>query len=317
MIIKHRKKAFILSIILIAASFLSVGYHMIIDGPETLGLNLGIDFAGGTVLQLNLGEEFDVAEVQQLLAEHGLDNASVQTVRTRDEDGEYSEEGVLIKTPLIEDTKRDQLMNSLIERWPDMDQEDRSIESVGAAVGSEQKKSSAIALVIALVCMIIYITLRFEFRFALATIGALIHDVIIVVGIFSVLRFDINITFVAALLTIVGYSINDSIVIIDRIRENLAFKTKKDYAEVVDRSIMQCFNRSVNTSFTTLLVLISLMVGFYFFVGNFDLVVFIVAMIVGVVVGTYSSIFIASPLWLTMKERSLVQEAKRKKQEVK
>lgn len=312
MIIKHRKKAFILSLILILASLLSMGYHMVVDGFGTLGLNLGIDFAGGTVLQLNLGEEFNVSEVEEILDAQGIENASVQTVRTRDEDGEYVDEGVLIKTRLIDETARDRLMDAMMERWPDMDQDDRSIESVGAAVGSEQKKWSAIALVVALICMIIYITLRFEFRFALATIGALIHDVIIVVGIFSLLRFDINITFVAALLTIVGYSINDSIVIIDRIRENLTYKVKKDYAEVVDRSIMQCLNRSINTSLTTLMVLIALMLGFYFFVGNLDLVVFVVAMIVGVLVGTYSSIFIASPLWLTMKENSLKAEARKK-----
>ena len=312
MIIKHRKKAFILSLILILASLLSMGYHMVVDGFGTLGLNLGIDFAGGTVLQLNLGEEFDVTEVEEILDAQDIESASVQTVRTRDEDGEYVDEGVLIKTRLIDEAGRDRLMDAMIERWPDMDKEDRSIESVGAAVGSEQKKWSAIALAVALICMIIYITLRFEFRFALATIGALIHDVIIVVGIFSLLRFDINITFVAALLTIVGYSINDSIVIIDRIRENLTHKLKKDYAEVVDRSIMQCLNRSINTSLTTLMVLIALMVGFYLFVGNLDLVVFVVAMIVGVVVGTYSSIFIASPLWLTMKENSLKAEARKK-----
>ena len=312
MIIKHRKKAFILSLILILASLLSMGYHMVVDGFGTLGLNLGIDFAGGTVLQLNLGEEFDVTEVEEILDAQDIESASVQTVRTRDEDGEYVDEGVLIKTRLIDEAGRDRLMDAMMERWPEMDQEDRSIESVGAAVGSEQKKWSAIALAVALICMIIYITLRFEFRFALATIGALIHDVIIVVGIFSLLRFDINITFVAALLTIVGYSINDSIVIIDRIRENLTHKLKKDYAEVVDRSIMQCLNRSINTSLTTLMVLIALMVGFYLFVGNLDLVVFVVAMIVGVVVGTYSSIFIASPLWLTMKENSLKAEARKK-----
>lgn len=312
MIIKHRKKAFILSLILILASLLSMGYHMVVDGFGTLGLNLGIDFAGGTVLQLNLGEEFDVTEVEEILDAQDIESASVQTVRTRDEDGEYVDEGVLIKTRLIDEAGRDRLMDAMMERWPEMDQEDRSIESVGAAVGSEQKKWSAIALAVALICMIIYITLRFEFRFALATIGALIHDVIIVVGIFSLLRFDINITFVAALLTIVGYSINDSIVIIDRIRENLTHKLKKDYAEVVDRSIMQCLNRSINTSLTTLMVLIALMVGFYLFVGNLDLVVFVVAMIVGVVMGTYSSIFIASPLWLTMKENSLKAEARKK-----
>ncbi len=312
MIIQHRKKAFILSGILIIVALLTMGYHMVTNGWNTLGLNLGIDFAGGTVLQLNLGEDFTMEEVQDVLAEFDLEGSSLQRVRARDTQGELVDEGVLIKTVTIAESTRDDLLDAFNEQWPDMDPEDNLIQSVGAAVGNEQKRSSAIALAVALVAMIGYITFRFEFKFAIATIAALIHDLIIVVGLFSLLQMDINATFIAALLTIVGYSINDSIVIIDRIRENIRHKKKSEYPEVVNQSILQNLTRSINTSFTTLMVLAALMVGFYVFVGSLDLVVFVIAMIAGVITGTYSSIFIASPLWLTLKEREFRREAKAK-----
>lgn len=310
MIIQHRKKAFILSGVLIAAALVSIVFNMAVNGLGTMGLNLGIDFAGGTVLQLNLGEDYSIEEVQDILAESGLEGASVQRVRAREAGGDLSDEGVLIKTAIIQDTVRDDLMDAIRDRWPDLDPEDIRIESVGSQVGGEQKKWSGIALAVALAAMILYITIRFEFKFAIATIGALIHDVIIILGLFSLLRLEVNLPFMAALLTIIGYSINDSIVIIDRIRENIRYKKKQDYAAVVDRSIKQNLVRSINTSLTTLMVLAALMVGFYLFVGSLDLVYFVIAMMTGVVTGTYSSIFIASPLWLTLKEREFKRKEK-------
>jgi preprotein translocase SecF subunit len=310
LIIQHRKKAFILSGILIAAAIASLVFNMAVNGINTVGMNLGIDFAGGTVIQLNLGEDYKTEEIREVLAGFGLENASVQKVKVRETNGNLSDEGVLIKTAILEDSKRDDLIDAFRDRWPHLDPEDKRIESVGGMVGGEQKKWSVLALAAALVAMIIYITIRFEFKFALATIAALIHDVIIVLGVFSLLRMEINLPFVAALLTIIGYSINDSIVIIDRIRENIKHKRKQDYAEVVDNSIRQSLTRSLNTSLTTLMVLIALIVGFYIFVGNMDLVYFVIAMMIGVVAGTYSSVFIASPLWLTMKEREFRRKAK-------
>ena len=308
MIIQHRKKAFIISGVLILAALFSMAYHMVVTHPGSLGLNLGEDFVGGTVLEMNLGEEFEVDEVREILQAHGQEGASVQRVMVEEDDGELVEEGVLIKTGIMGEDARDDLVDSFRERW-EVPAEETRIESVGAAVGAEQRRTAIIAVAVALVGMVAYITFRFEFNFAIAAIAALVHDVLIVLGIFSLLQLELNEPFVAALLTIVGYSVNDSIVIIDRIRENIRYRSKKEYPEVVNHSIMQNLTRSINTSFTTLLVLAALMVGFYVYVGSFDLIVFVIAMIIGVIVGTYSSIFIASPLWLTLKERQFRKAA--------
>ena len=308
MIIQHRKKAFILSGVLILAALFSMAYHMVTTYPGSLGLNLGEDFVGGTVLEMNLGEEFEIDEVREILQVHGQEGASVQRVMVEEDDGELVDEGVLIKTGIMGEDARSELVESFRERW-EVPAEETRIESVGAAVGAEQRRTAMIAVAVALVGMVAYITFRFEFNFAIAAIGALVHDVLIVLGIFSLLQLELNEPFVAALLTIVGYSINDSIVIIDRIRENIRYRSKKEYPEVVNHSIMQNLTRSINTSFTTLLVLAALMVGFYVYVGSFDLIVFVIAMIIGVIVGTYSSIFIASPLWLTLKERQFRKAA--------
>ena len=167
-------------------------------------------------------------------------------------------------------------------------------------VSGELTRQALLALAVATAAMILYISIRFEFKFAVATIAALLHDVLIVVGVFSILRMEINIPFVAAVMTVFGYSVNDTIVIIDRIRENV--KMLDEYPEVVDRSIRQSLVRCFNTSLTTLLVLIALLVGFHYFIGSLDLIVFVVALMIGVFIGTYSSIFIASPLWLDLKE---------------
>ncbi len=308
MIIQHRKKAFIISGVLILAALFSMAYHMVVTHPGSLGLNLGEDFVGGTVLEMNLGEEFEVDEVREILQAHGQEGASVQRVMVEEDDGELVDEGVLIKTGIMGEDARDDLVDSFRERW-EVPAEETRIESVGAAVGAEQRRTAIIAVAVALVGMVAYITFRFEFNFAIAAIAALVHDVLIVLGIFSLLQLELNEPFVAALLTIVGYSVNDSIVIIDRIRENIRYRSKKEYPEVVNHSIMQNLTRSINTSFTTLLVLAALMVGFYVYVGSFDLIVFVIAMIIGVIVGTYSSIFIASPLWLTLKERQFRKAA--------
>ena len=308
MIIQHRKKAFIISGVLILAALFSMAYHMVVTHPGSLGLNLGEDFVGGTVLEMNLGEEFEVDEVRDILQAHGQEGASVQRVMVEEDDGELVDEGVLIKTGIMGEDARDDLVDSFRERW-EVPAEETRIESVGAAVGAEQRRTAIIAVAVALVGMVAYITFRFEFNFAIAAIAALVHDVLIVLGIFSLLQLELNEPFVAALLTIVGYSVNDSIVIIDRIRENIRYRSKKEYPEVVNHSIMQNLTRSINTSFTTLLVLAALMVGFYVYVGSFDLIVFVIAMIIGVIVGTYSSIFIASPLWLTLKERQFRKAA--------
>ncbi len=295
--IANRRKAYLVSAILVVAGVISL---------LLFGLNLGIDFTGGTVLHLNLGDDFSLTEVEEVLAPfEELDGAVIQIVQGRDLSGELTEEGLVIKASYIEEKRREELMDSLRTRWPNLDPADLRIESVGSVIGGELTRQALLSLAVAILLMVIYITIRFEFRFAVATIVALLHNVIVVVGIFSILRMEINVPFVAAILTVFGYSVNDIIVIFDRIRENIKLKRKSEYVSVVNESINQNLMRSINTSLTTLFVLIALLIGFHYFIGSVDLIVFVVALILGVVVGTYSSIFIASPLWINLQDVKL------------
>jgi preprotein translocase SecF subunit len=292
--IGNRRKAYFLSSVLVIAGLLSLA---------VFGLNLGIDFTGGTVLHLNLGEDFSLEEVETVIAPfEELEGAAIQIVQGRDLTGELTEEGLIIKSAYIEENRREELLDAFRDRWPNLDPADLRIESVGAVVGGELTRQALLSLAVAIVLMVAYITFRFEFKFALSTIAALLHNIIVVIGIFSILRMEINVPFVAAILTVFGYSVNDTIVIFDRIRENVRHKRKSEYAEMVNQSINQSLMRSINTSLTTLFVLIALLFGFHYYIGSVDLVVFVVALILGVFVGTYSSIFIASPLWLNLQD---------------
>ncbi|MEW5786182.1 MAG: protein translocase subunit SecF [Bacillota bacterium] len=302
--IKHRRIAYAFSGLLLLAGVISL---------LLFGLNLGIDFAGGTVFHLYLGEEFTLAQVEEAIAPFpALQGAALQVVQGRDLQGNITDEGVVIKTAYIEEDLRDDILDALRARWPGLDTNDLRVESVGGIVSGELARQALLALAVAIAAMVAYISIRFEFKFALATIAALLHDVLIVVGVFSILRMEINVPFVAAILTVFGYSVNDTIVIIDRIRENIKHKRKDEYGEVVDQSIRQSLVRSLNTSLTTLIVLIALLVGFHYFIGSLDLFVFIVALIIGILIGTYSSIFIASPLWLNLKELEFRRSRRRK-----
>ncbi|HSW35724.1 MAG TPA: protein translocase subunit SecF [Candidatus Limnocylindrales bacterium] len=295
--IANRRKAYLVSLFMILAGAVSLAWF---------GLNLGIDFTGGTVLQLNLGEDFSLEEVQKIMAPfEELDGAVVQIVQGRDLAGEPTDEGLVIKAPLIEEGRREELMDAFRERWPNIDPADLRIESVGAVIGGELARQALLSLIVAIAAMVVYITLRFEFKYAVATIAALLHDIFIVLGVFSILQLEVNVPFVAAILTVFGYSVNDTIVIIDSIRENIKHKRRSEYPAVVNESINRNLLRSLNTSVTTLLVLVALIFGFHYFIGSLDLIVFVVALIIGIVVGTYSSVYIASPLWLDLQRFKL------------
>ncbi|NMB41236.1 MAG: protein translocase subunit SecF [Firmicutes bacterium] len=256
------------------------------------GLNLGIDFTGGTILHLRLAEEFRMEEVREVLTPFELQGVPLQRV------GGSKGSEVIVKAPHLNELTRREIISAFREHWTEMTSEDvLQVDNVGAVVGKELTREVYLALLIAAIGMILYITLRFEFKFALSAIIALFHDVFIMLAIFSLFKIEINAPFIAAILTIVGYSINDTIVIFDRIRENLKYRRKRTVKEVVNDSINESLVRCINTSLTTLIVLISLFVAFNFFVGGMDLKVFALALLVGVMVGTYSSIFIASPLW--------------------
>jgi preprotein translocase SecF subunit len=288
--LKYKNGAFLFSGILIIIGIFSLFLN---------GLNLGIDFTGGTIIHLRLTEGYAMEEVREVLSPFGQEGAPLQRAGHSATGGG---DEVIIKTPSLDDSTRNEIIEAFKERWPGMTSEDiLRVDNVGALIGKELTKEAFLALLIAAVGMILYITLRFEFRFALAAIITLIHDAFLILTIFSIFRIEINSPFIAAILTTIGYSINDTIVIFDRIRENLKYRRNRTIGEVVNDSINESIIRCINTSTTTLIVLISLFIAFNYFVGGMDLKVFALALLIGVISGTYSSIFIAGPLWFLWK----------------
>ncbi|MGI6328420.1 MAG: protein translocase subunit SecF [Dethiobacteria bacterium] len=292
--IKYGRRASILSGLIILIGIVSLFVN---------GLNLGIDFTGGTIFHLRLEDGYRMEEVREVLAPFGLDGVPLQRV------GGSEGNEVIAKAPPLAEAERQKIIEAFQEHWTQMTAKDiLRIENVGAVIGKELTREAFLALVVAALGMVLYITLRFEFKFALAAIIALLHDAFIMVAIFSIFMIEINSTFIAAILTIIGYSINDTIVIFDRIRENLKTRRKKAVPEVVNDSINENLIRCINTSLTTLVVLICLFIAFNFFIGGMDLKVFALALMVGVIAGTYSSIFIASPLWLLFRKEGIIEQ---------
>jgi SecD/SecF fusion protein len=262
--------------------------------------NFGIDFVPGTILQMRFTEDTNTAQVRGALVRGGIDDAVIQSVEgTRDiliRTSEYETEGSSSGSAVDTRVQRALLSDSSLSAFT-VEKE----EHVGPAVGQELKKDAFWALFIAIIGIIIYISFRFEFRFALAAVVALFHDVLVTTGCFALPflgRREISLPVVAALLTIVGYSLNDTIVVFDRIRENLKTLRGKKYSEIVNISINQTLSRTLLTSLTTVVVVLSL-----YTLGGVVIHDFAFAMLVGVIVGTYSSIFVASPLLVAWHQR--------------
>ena len=284
-IIAHRNWFFAFSLLLILVSLASLA---------TQGLNLGIDFTGGTLIDLKFAKPVSVAEVRDVLKDYKLENSVVQLAATEKTDAAPN---VLIRTHVLSEAERKTVLEGFTAKLGKFDI--MRIEKVGATIGSELTREAIIALLLSWLMMIAYISYRFEFRFGVAGILSLVHDVLIVLGVFSILRKEIDASFVAALLTIVGYSINDTIVIFDRIRENLkAMKKGETLPEMVDRSIWQTMTRSIYTVLTVLFA-----TGSLYFLGGETTKNFSLALLIGFVSGTYSSIFNASPIWVLWKQR--------------
>ncbi len=283
--VEHKQKAFIFSLVIIFAGIISLFAR---------GLNLGVDFTGGTRLHINIDEEYEIGEIREILAPFGLQGSQVQkTGGTMEGSGREA----VIKTPPLTEQDRNEVIAAFQEKWPQITAENiLAIENVGPTIGRELRNQAFWALLLAMVGIIIYITLRFEFKLALAAITALAHDALVVLAFFSIFHVEINSPFVAAILTIIGYSINDTIVVFDRIRENLKGRKKADLGAIVNLSLNQSLVRCINTSVTTLFVIIPLLI-----LGGVALRPFIAALFIGVVAGTYSSLFIASQLWYTWK----------------
>ena len=261
------------------------------------GLNFGIDFRGGTTLRTESAQVVNVADYRTALQQLDLgditiseefdpnfrEDQHVTMIRIQAQDGQEA-----ISSDIV-----DRALETLRTVAPDI--EFMSVESVGPKVSGELIQTAAIAVVLAIGAVLVYIWLRFEWQFAVGAVGALVHDVLLTIGVFSVLQIRFDLAIIAALLTIVGYSLNDTVVVFDRVRENLRKYKKKLLQEVMDQSINETLSRTVMTSVTTLLALIAL-----FVLGGDVIRGFIFAMIWGVVVGTYSSVFVASALLLRL-----------------
>ncbi|MCH8020702.1 protein translocase subunit SecF [candidate division KSB1 bacterium] len=284
--IGKRKIARIFSIALI---LVGVGSLIIQGGPK-----LGIDFTGGTSLRLQFEKGVSIGEVRSAIASLGIGNAEIKNfgdsadILIRVQEQETSGAGIT-----------DAIKAELSKVFPDNPYVERSKDSVGPKIGAELRTKTITSILIALVGMLIYITWRFEFKFAVGAIVALFHDVIITLGVFSILQLEITLPIIAAFLTIVGYSLNDTIVVFDRIRENLKVLRRDTYETIVNTSVNQSLTRTIITSLTTLVVVVIL----YFFGGSV-IHNFAFALIVGVLIGTYSSIFVASPIVVDWELRS-------------
>ena len=275
--LKFYKQFYLFSFLLIVISFISF---------FSKGLNLGIDFKGGTVIEMQFDKKYSATNIREALIQQELGDVKVK---------EFGNNQTFLaifekksgKSDFIPNVKA-QLEKSLTETI-----NFRRVEMVGPKISKELTKSGIYAVLIALILMLFYIWLRFEWQFSLGSILALSHDVVLTLGAFSIIGFEFNLSIIAAILTIVGYSMNDTVVIYDRIRENLKKDDKSDLLDLINISVNETLPRTLKTSITTLLALIAI----YFFGGEI-LRGFSFALIWGVIVGTYSSIFIAAPLIL-------------------
>lgn len=282
-IVKNYKIFFSITII-----FLIIGFGSMIFK----GFNLGIDFTGGSIMDLKFQKAVTVAEVRDVLKEHKLGNAIIQLESS---DGATSSEGVLIRTGVINDEQRRIVMDDMEAKLGKFDI--NRVENVGATVGDELIQQAVMAIVLSWILMIAYISMRFEFKFAIAAIIALIIDVSVTLSYFSLFHMELDSSFVAALLTVVGYSVNGTIVIFDRIRENLKIHRRSEsMAEMIDNSIWQTMGRSIYTVGTSLFAVISI-----FLWGGETIHNFAFAMLVGFSSGAYTSTLLAGPLWLFLR----------------
>lgn len=250
------------------------------------GLNYGIDFSGGNLFQLKFEKSITLNQINSNLDEIAK---TIHQVNPNSRKVQISEDNtVIIRTPELKESQKTEVLNNLKKIG---NFEINKEEKVGASVGEELKTSAILALSIGAVLIILYITFRFEFTFAVAAVAALFHDLIIAIGVIALLGYEIDTPFIAAILTILGYSINDTIVVFDRIRENMKRKNRGTFEQYLDKSVNQVMIRSLNTSVTTLFAIIAILVF-----GGDSLKTFIMTLLIGILAGTYSSVFIATPL---------------------
>lgn len=289
---RRRKLAGMFSIALVLAS---VALLMV------RGLNFGVDFTGGVLVEVGYPEAVELNPVRDALSQGGFNQAVVQHFGSARE--------VLVRLPQAEEGNPAQMsvgvMNALRQMNPAVEM--RRVEFVGPAVGEELREDGGLAVLFALIAILIYVAMRFEWRLALGSVVALMHDVLIVLGVFALLQAEFDLSVLAAVLAVIGYSLNDTIVVFDRIRENFRRMRKGSPVEIVNRSLNQTLSRTLMTSVTTMLVLLAL-----FFLGGEIIHGFSLALILGVFIGTYSSIYVASTaaLALGISKQDLMQVVK-------
>lgn len=277
-IIEKRKILFLIPCVIIFAGIIS----LIVFG----GLNTDIDFTGGTAMEIELGKEFNEDEIRDVIG-------SVKDVKISTVQSSGSNKAIVKTTELPHETFV-KVQEAVKKGFPESNI--ISVDSVSATMGREMWWSAAKAIGLAVVLMLAYIWFRFELHSGIAAVIALCHDVLVIISVFAIFRLPVNSTFIAAVLTILGYSINATIVVFDRVRENMKLNKKASFDDVVNASIWQTLARSINTSVTTLLTLICLYV-----LGVTSIKQFILPLIIGVVSGTFSSVFIAGPVWALLK----------------
>ena len=269
-----------------------VSASLIIFSISTLsyqGLNLGIDFTGGTLVEVGYPEAVNLDKLRQSFSDSEFNDVAIQYFGSAKE--------ILIRIPPQQGLNSADVSNKLLDLLSsnNFSAEMRRVEFVGPQVGEELREDGGLAMLYALLCIMVYVAFRFQMRFSVGAVSALIHDVIITLGFFSITRFNFDLTILAALLAVIGYSLNDTIVVFDRVRENFRKIRDKTPVEVFNISLNQTLRRTLMTSFTTLLVLMAL-----FLLGGEIIHGFSMALIFGVLIGTYSSIYIASPVTLML-----------------
>ena len=282
---KYRKIAGLSSIIIFVLAIVSLSFR---------GLSLGLDFSGGTLVEVAFEETVPLEDIRSNLASNGIEDFQVVNFGT--------ETDVLIKAAdkVSQGRLGDRIYEILGNEYSNQDLELKRVEFVGPQIGSELRDQGGLGMLVALGMILLYVAFRFQFKFAIGAVVALAHDVVIVLGIFSVVGWDFDLTVMAALLAVIGYSLNDTIVVSDRMRENFRTERGLEPAEIVDKSINQTLSRTLITSLTTLLVLFSL----YIFGGEL-IKGFSLALILGIFIGTYSSIYVVANMLLSM---SITQE---------
>lgn len=270
--------------------WISISLFIIVVGLVSLfwhGLNLAVDYTGGVQLDLVFSQEIAKSQIDSALAAIGQTKADVKGVGT-------SSKEYLVTVPAMSDAQLAAVVDQLHQKLGDFTQ--ASVDEVSATVARELVREAVIGLLLAAVGILIYITIRFEWRFGLGVIASLVHDVLIVLAFFSVFRWRVDATFMAAILTIAGYSVNDTIVVFDRLRENLKARKKESFAEIANVSIGQTLMRSINTSATTLVAVLAVL-----FTAGRATWEFAMALFIGIASGAYSSIFIAAPVWVWLR----------------